>query len=180
MAINLRDIRDAVIAYIDHIVTGLSAPVPAAGGEINPGEEFTFSATVLNITFSGLFPIPGPIRLKNVRYHLKVENPTVAQLKVPNATTATARSGPTTAYPVLAPGTFVGEMYLFFTAGSDYDVLDPGETDTLAGLKGKAGPGVAGGTTNIRFRILAEVDTDFLFPKNQDSPTATRSLVVHG
>ena len=156
---------------------------------INPNEQFTFSVTATNSSAADA------IRLVNVRYQVSVANPAVGKLVVP-ATNPDANGiryrGPVGIFagPLvdLAPNAEVGTMFLFPPASSTGGPifieragdLDVGDSDTISGLKGKAGPGAGGGNSQITCRILAEPDLDFLFPKFEDSPTATRVLNVVG
>ena len=169
MAINLQEIRTAFQTYVDTKVSvSISALAPAVPGTINPDEEFTFSVTVTNASTAS-----GGISLVNVRYHIHVANPSVAKLIVPPVATATTRSGPTTAFPTLSPGTQVSEMFLFPIS----DTLGAGgDSDTISGLKGKSGGAV--GTTSIRFDIHADPDLSFLFPTNEISAQASRTLNI--
>lgn len=196
MSINLHEIRAAVISYMDNKVTVLiSAFTPATGATINPNEEFSFTLTAQNADAAS-----GGIALKNVVWRVWVENDAVAKLIVPSAPMV-ARSS-LSATSALTPGSLVKEMYLFppnflfpplsktvtpIEVGTDIfplpidsaKSLGVGDTDTLS-LKGKAGATPAGGATNIRFKVYADVDLDWLFPPSQDSATATRGLPVSG
>jgi len=167
MTINLQEIRKAVQDYLDHKVnTSISKLTPDVAGTINPDEEFTFSITATNPKTEN-----GGIRLINVRYHLHSTDPAKVKLKVPPVATATARSGYSSSDAVLAPDTLVADMYLFPTE----DTLDVDDIDTISGLKGKA---LALGNPNISFRIYADVDMDYLFPKNQNSGGSTRTVPI--
>jgi len=195
MSTNLQEIRTAVQNYLDTKVTVSIGPlVPVRGTVINPNEEFTFKITAINANAAN-----GGVALKNVRWRIWVENPEVGKLIVPSAPMI-ARSGPNATYPQLDAGKEVAGMYLFppglpapFPPGLPAPsiprlpiIWDPasylhvGDTDTILGLKGKAGSAAGGGTTNIRLKILAEVDMDYLFPKNEDSPTYSTPLNVIG
>lgn len=173
MPINLQEIRTAVQTYLDTKVTvSISAITPATGASIQPNENFSFSITVTNASAAA-----GGIALKNVRYRIWLDNYTVGKIIVP-AEPMVARTGWLTSDPALAAGKQVdGEMYLFPPNEKNY--LDPGESDTIP-LTGKAGAAAAGGTTNIRFKIRADADLEYLFPKHEDSPSTSRSLVVVG
>jgi hypothetical protein len=61
--------------------------------------------------------------------------------------------------------------------------LNVGDSDTISGIRGKAGDGgsVEGpvfGT--ITCRVIAAPDLDFLFPKDEDTATASRVFAVIG
>jgi len=187
MTIVLRDLRTAVQNYLDTKVTvSISALTPAGGTTIQPNETFTFSVTGTNTA------APDAIRLVNVRYHVKVVNPTVAKLVVPasnpDASGIKYKSGSGGLFTVdLSPNAEVSEMYLFPPVDSGFPFpsdkagdLDPGDSDTITGLKGKAAPALGGGITQITCRILADPDLDFLFPQNEDNPSATKALTVIG
>jgi hypothetical protein len=173
MAINLQEIRTAVISYVDTKVTvSVSTIAPVTGASIGPNEEFSFTLTAKNADSAS-----GGIALKDIIWRVWVQNDVVGKLIVP-AAPMVARSGLSSSSAALTPGTQVREMYLFPpTASGNY--LHVGDTDTLS-LKGKAGAAPAGGITNIQFKIYADVDMDWLFPKDQDSSTYTRELKVFG
>jgi hypothetical protein len=170
MAINLQEIRTAVMSYVDtKVAVSISALSPAAGSSINPNEEFGFTLTATNGSL-----VSGGVPLKDLVWHVWVENEAIAKLIVP-AAPIVARSSPYSSAPVLTPGSQVNRMYLFPPDNS----LMIGDTDTIS-LRGRTGGAAAGGMTNIRFKIYAAVDMDWLFPKDQDSPTVTRKLQVIG
>jgi len=171
MAIELKDIRTAVRVYLNTKVAGsISTLRPDVLNTLNPNEGFSFSVTATNAASAD-----GGIALSNVRYHLIVNDTHFARLMVPPITIATTRAiskadGPGST--PLNPGTLVKEMFLFpvdhtFTAG---------DTDTISGLKGKAG--VEAGKTIISLDILADPDLEFLFPRNENSATATQTVDV--
>jgi hypothetical protein len=179
MPIILQDIRTAVQTYLDTKVSvAISALTPQSGAQIGQNEEFCFSISVANATSAA-----GGVALKNVRYYLRVDNTTIGKLIVP-AAPMVARSGYLVTSPALAAGSQVGEMYLFPSDEKNY--LDPGETDVIgttvytptALVRGKSGTPATGSSTSIRFKVLAEVDQDYLFPKNEDSPSTARTLTV--
>ena len=164
MPIILSDIRAAVQAYLNSkVAVSVSAVTPDVPSTLNPGEEATFGVTITNAGF------PDGIRLTNVRYRLWTSG--TLKLKVPPAALAVARASNSSAAPALAPGTFVSEMYLFPTDST----LDVGDSDAMSGLKIKAG--TLGGYS-INCRIIADADTNFLFPKDEDSATASRAVSV--
>jgi hypothetical protein len=189
MSIVLRDLRAAVQNYLDtHVTVTVSPLTPAVGVTIQPNEPFTFDVTGTNL--SG----PDAIKLVNVRYHIWVENPAIAKLVVPthnpNFNGITYKGWTSTPdvglFLVNLPANAeVAEMYLFPPASGPFPQdkagdLNPGDSDSILGLKGKAGPAAGGGSTQITCRIQADPDLDFLFPKNEDSPTVTQTLTVVG
>lgn len=166
MAINLQEIRTAVQTYIDTKVTAtISALTPAVPGTINPNEEFSFSITAANAS-----PASGGIDLRNVVYCVTVASSSVAKLIVPSNLPARGSAIPT--HPTLTPGDLVTEMYLFPID----NLLTAGDSDTITGLKGKAGGAV--GTTQLRFRVAADVDLDYIFPKRVLGTQATKTVSV--
>ena len=173
MAINLRDIPEAVQNYMNTKVTvSVSNFTPAAGDAIGPNELFTFKVKATNANAAG-----GGIMLKNVRYRIQSTNAAVAKIKVPADGTSTNLAG-----VALAVGT---EVEAFIYSPSAVVIIDPpytlsvGDTDTIS-LTGRAGAAPAGGTTNIQARILADVDLDLLFPKNEDTPMVFNTVTVVG
>ncbi len=173
MPINLQEIRTAVQTYLDTKVTvWISNPVPVTGSQINPNEEFTFTISAKNAPKSA-----GGIKLKNVLYHVSVEDPSVAKLIVPPD--KMARDSWSISGTVLKPGDQVTRMYLFPASGSDLAYLDVEETDTIS-LKGKAGSSTKGGATRINFKIYADIDLDHLFPKCENSSVTSRIVTISG
>lgn len=188
MTIILRDIRTAVQNYLDtHVTVTISPLSPASGNTIQPNEYFTFSVTATNSS------AVDAIRLVNVRYYVTVLNPAVGKLVVPDTNPDSngiryRKPGPVLGLMVdCAPKEEVGTMYVFPPASVSSPPfvldragdLDVGDSDTIQ-LRGKAGTNPSGGNTQITCKILAEPDLDFLFPKNEDSSTATRPLIVIG
>ena len=164
MTINLTDIRSAVIDYVnDSVTTSVSSLVADVPNAISPNEGFTFSVTASNAA------APTGIQLVNVVYHLKVASGSVAKLQVP--TTPIARSGSRTSDPQLTVGNYVTEMYLF---PSD-NVLEVGDSDTVAGLRGKA---YAVGQATITFEVYADIDLGFVFPRTTSDPDSIRLVNV--
>jgi len=178
VALNLGIIRKTIISYVDSKVTvTISALRPASGDRINPNEDFTFTLTDKNADASS-----GGVPLRNIIWHVWVENDTVGKLYVPSSRTAVARSGLSETSQKLTSGNLVREMYLFPVSLlpsriDQRNYLGVGDTDSIS-LKGKAGANPDGGNSNIKFRIYADIDLDWLFPKVQDSAIATRILAV--
>lgn len=171
---DLQNIRNAVRTYLNTRVTVLiSALTPEAGITIQPDEKFSFSITVTNATAA-----TGGIALKNVRYRLWMQNYAVGKLIVPPHPMRAYSKWLETSIERTPGDEISDDMYLFPPNEKNY--LRPGETDTISGLEGRAGDAPAGGTTDIRFKIRAEVDMDYLFPKHEDSPTIDRVLTVIG
>lgn len=167
MAINLRDIPDAVRTYLNTKVAVTIGPIAEAGQQLNPNEPFSFSVTVANANAAN-----GGVALKNVKYRVAIIHATVAKLKAPSASTDLAGN------PLVA-GTEVNGFIFSPAATNAFSVLEVGDTDVFT-VQGKAGSAPAGGSTQIQVRIIADVDVDSLFPKGEDTPTATRALQVVG
>lgn len=193
---NLQDFRNAILSYVDSKVTvTISQLTPVAGSEIDPNEDFTFTLTAKNADAAN-----GGVPLRDVVWHVRVDNDAVGKLYVPT-TGMTARSSLSTTSDSnkLTTGSQVKEMYLFpnslvfphipalsptllpdlsirfpihFPDSANY--LGVGDTDSI-NLKGK---GIAGGVTAIQFKIYANIDMSWLFPDNQNSTTASRPFKV--
>ncbi len=162
MAINLKDFTDAVKFYLENKVkVQITSITPDTGTNINPNETFKVHLSVANSTAAD-----GGVPLNNVRYRLAVDNADVATLKVPATASGIARD---VAGNLLAAGTFVKEM-IFDPTSAAFD-LPEGDTDTLT-IAGKAGPGLKGGNTTIRARVLAKLNLD------QDTAVVPRTLTV--
>ncbi|MCI5121543.1 MAG: hypothetical protein D3908_10205 [Candidatus Electrothrix sp. AUS4] len=149
------------------------------GREFRPTEKFTFSVTATNSSEADA------VVLENVRYHVKVEDATLAKLIVPptnpdeNGTwyKSTDTSGELVE---LAPNTEVDEMILFPRAitkpvdiGEDSPViidgagrLGIGDSDVLS-LKGIA---LAVGSTRLTCQVSGEPDVAI--------PLATKALDI--
>jgi hypothetical protein len=161
MSINLKDITDAVKDYLKNKVTvTISTASPQTGDKINPNEPFTFKVTAANSTAEN-----GGVALHNVRYRVSVVDPAVVKLRVPPTTSGSATN---LAGAPLTAGALVGEM-IFDPKSSDFD-LGAGDTDTLI-VAGVANSDAAGGTTEIRAGVVANIDLHLLFPSA--SRTAT-------
>jgi len=165
----LTDIRTAVANYANvNVTTAISTPVPDVPNTTNPEEEFSFNVTATNAG------APDGIQLINVRYHITVSGAGV-QLIVPDLALATARVGSDASSATLAPGALVSSMILFPTS-LDGQTLGIGESDSLNGLKGKAGTGPGLGTLSAHVHV--DPDEDALFPKERLNVSATRSVNV--
>jgi hypothetical protein len=170
MAINLKEITDAVKSYLDNKVTvTISGVTPQAGNAVNPNESFTFRVVATNADAAN-----GGVALKNVRYRISVDNPAVVKLKVPPTTSGSATD---LGGGALAAGALVGAM-IFDPASAAFD-LAVGDHDAIT-VSGVAGSAAAGGNSTIRARVLAEVDLNLLFPKGEDSAAAARAIQVVG
>ncbi len=177
MPINLLDIRSAVQDYLNTKVTVTISPFRAeVPNAISPGEKFTFDITAANATAAN-----GGLKLVNVRYHLKVVSPSKAKLIVstqPVLSGWKTRSGPLESDPELTAHAEVSEMYLFpydVQNAPDLKTLMVGETDTIINLEGKA---LSLGATDLQFDVFADVDLDYLIPKNKNSALTSRNLAV--
>jgi len=178
MTVVLRDIRTAVQNYLDtHVAVSISPITPKTGTVVNKSELFTFTVSVTNSSAADA------IRLVKVRYHLHVQTPAVAKLVVPatnpDAQGITYKNLPGGDFASnLAPNAEVADMYLFPSPsnflGEGSGDLDVGDKDTIE----VTGRGLVVGGTDIKFRVLAEADLDFLFPHFEDSATVVQKVDV--
>ena len=171
MSINLEDIRTAVMSYVDSNVTITITNLISAGSTINPGEGFSLRVNAVNANAAN-----GGVPLKNVIWHISVQDDDVAKLIVPDEPYVT-RSGLSKSSPKLTPGTQVSEMYIFPRAVDNY--LGIGDTDAVT-VSCKAGSNSTGGACFIFAELYATVDDAWLFPKDQDSTTQGRYIEVVG
>ncbi|XOF34012.1 MAG: hypothetical protein ACL93V_01550 [Candidatus Electrothrix sp. YB6] len=136
--------------------------------DIRPNQKFTFKVTATNPS------APDAVRLENVRYHVRVEDPAIAKLIVPAENPDEYRTGykgkdaASGELVELAPNAEVDEMYLFpgassgpVTIGGTSPViidrareLGVGDSDVLE-LKGKA---LATGSTQLTCQVSGEPD----------------------
>jgi hypothetical protein len=143
--------------------------------EIRPTEKFSFSVTVTNSSEADA------VRLENVRYHLKVEDPSVAKLLVPAENPNEDGTGYQGVDPAsgdlvaLEPGAEVDEMILLpaatlrghipvvFEMAGDLDI---GDSDMLK-VRGKA---LAVGSTQLTCQVSGTPDVAI--------PLATKPLKI--
>jgi|GEM_PF-3871229 len=151
--VNLREIRNAVVDYIDNRVKPTFKISPIGNEkQINPGEKFNIVLTVTNAAGNP----EQAVQLVNVRYRLEIKNPAIAKLIVPSLGVGTTSAG--------IPGKEVAAMLLNLTPNNDR--LLEGETQTLT-LQGKA---LAKGSAELAFDVLADPDLNYLFPKSTSTP----------
>jgi hypothetical protein len=165
MAIQLPELRQAVINYIDSKVAVelLSiVPGPGAGTAINPNDEFRFTVRVTNAAVGG-------IALTNLRYHISVTDR--AKVRVPSAGTSRDAGG----NPIAA-----GAMVSFF----NFDPTDPnlsflgiGEQQNQT-FSGKIG--ASPGAVTLSARIEADPDINELFPRNETTPRISSVFSIQG
>ncbi len=67
-------------------------------------------------------------------------------------------------------------MYLCFSGRRS--VLDVGQVATIDSLAGEVGRVPAHARAEVDVSVLAELDVDFLSPREVESPTAARELFV--
>lgn len=169
MAINLKDIPDAVKSYLNNKVTvTISAITSGNGGAVNPKESFTFKVAVENTNAAN-----GGVALNNVRYHVSVDDQKVVKLKVPPTEKGSAKD---LQGNLLAAGALVREM-IFNPSSAAFD-LPAGDKDSLT-IQGIAETDPGGGHTTLHARVLAHIDMNLLFP-NGGTSTVTTPIDVIG
>jgi hypothetical protein len=169
MAIDLRDITDAVQSYLNKkVVIAITDVTPAEGDKVNPGESFDVHLEATNADSTA-----GGVALKNLKYRVSVDDGSVAKLVVPDGmfihTTDLDGNDVT-------KGTERTSMIIQNTL---FTKLAIGESSTLV-VTGTAGSAASGGKTSVRARVLADVDLDELFPQGEDTSVVTKSLAVVG
>ena len=135
----------------------------AGSREIRPTEKFSFSVTVTNSSEADA------VHLENVRYHLKVKDPSIAKLLVPPTNPDEDGTGYKGVDPVsgdlveLAPNAEVDEMTLYPRAtvrGGGPVVIERagtlgiGDSDVLT-IRGQA---LASGNTQLSCQVSGEPD----------------------
>lgn len=143
--------------------------------EIRPTTKFSFSVTTTNSSEADA------VRLENVCYHLKVEDPTLAKLLVPSTNPDEDGTGYKGVDPAsgdlveLVPNAEVDEMILYPRAtirgGGPVIVeragdLDIGDSDVLT-VRGQA---LAVGSTRLTCQVSGEPDVEI--------PLATKTLNI--
>ena len=171
MPINLQDIRTAVMAYLDTKVDCFISTVrPKVPNVLSPDEPFKFDISARNANAAA-----GGIRLTNVRYHISVSNPDIAELIIPKREIGVCRSPDFPfAFPPYDPDK-PKPSYILYPIDTDYKTLDVGEEDFIGDLAGRA---KKLGKCQIYFKILADVDTTYLFPRDETSTLARRDFEV--
>src|SRR5262249_55774790 len=113
-------------------------------------------------------------------YRLSVDDERVAKLIVPDGkppfSDATPRVGPGGSDRELAPGGRVREMYLCFSGPRA--VLDVGQVATIDNLTVEVGQAPGRRRAEVHFSVLADLDVDFLSPREVESPVAVLDLFV--
>lgn len=166
MAINLKDIPDAVKAYLTTKVTVTVENLTPVGTVINVGETFTFRVKVQNASEAN-----GGVAFNEISYVIEAAPGTIAHVQVPSGGIATsASSGGTT----LTSGQFVPLFFFSPTVGTDLRSLTPGETDTLT-ITGKA---LAKGPATISARIRGNVDEKALLGKGETTKSGVLNINV--
>jgi hypothetical protein len=165
MAINLLDLRTAVINYLATKVAIDVSPVqPASGTTLCPGETFTFSVTATNASRAN-----GGIGLTAVSYQVEVFLGTSnASIRVPTGGSAIDKGG-----NPLPAGAEV-DFFEFDPSSNDTSYLSPGESDLLL----FAGRATASGAAAIRARILADPDINDIFPRSFPSERHSTSFSI--
>jgi hypothetical protein len=164
MPINLSDIPNAVTEYLrNQVTTVVNRVEPDVTGELQPGEDGTFSVAATNAA------APLGVRVVDIRYHLRFNTPGVAKFHVPSTPPARATSNSND--PVLVPFTQVDEMFLF---PADTALL-VGETDAVRALTIH---GVAVGDATIKCHIHGSILEEDLFPKASAGRDGERAFTV--
>jgi hypothetical protein len=169
MAINLKDISDAVQSYLNSkVAIAITDLSPAAGEAVNPGESFEVTVEATNASSTS-----GGVGLTNLKYRVSVDDGSVAKLVVPSVAFhhTTDLDGNDVIQGTERTSMIVQKLF--------FKTLPIGATGTLV-LTGKASAAANGGKTSVRARVLADVDLVELFPQGEDTPVATKSLVVNG
>ena len=169
MAINLNDITDAVQAYLNTKVTvAITELTPGSGDSVNPGESFEVHIEATNADAKS-----GGVALKNLKYRVSVDDGSVAKLVAPGSLIVhtTDLDGNT-----LAEG---DERKAMIIENVAFSKLAVGATLTQV-VTGKAGKAASGGTTNVKVRVLADIDLDALFPLGENTPETSIELDVEG
>ena len=168
MTIQLHDLRQAVLDYLDTVlVTTVQQvqPAPNSPGSINPNEIGTFRVKIDN-TGTDTNGVP----LINLRHHFKFATDVGAQFIVPSS--GIARTGTSTSDSKLDPTARVKEYVLF----PDNDTLDFDHHVLIDDLQVVA-PNHTGDVV-ITCHTHAEPDPAFLFPSSERNKDGTRTFTV--
>ncbi len=169
MAIDLRDITDAVQSYLNKkVVIAITDVTPAEGDKVNPGESFDVNLEATNADATA-----GGVALTNLKFRVSVDDGSVAKLVVPEGTFfhSTDLDGKD-----VTKGTQRTSMIVQNTL---FTKLGAGESLPLK-VTGIANNAASGGKTTVRARVLADVDIEELFPQGEDTASVSKSLSVVG
>jgi len=161
MTINLVDIKTASEEYLKtSVICTVGEVKPDVLKALSPNEGFTVDLRLKNT---------GGLRVINVIYYVKVSDAKLAKLVAPGISTwwAPARDAAVGGKPIPG-GQEVAEMYLV-NVDAARKSLEPGEEVSWT-LRGKA---LKLGTFEIYFKVLGEVDVNYLFTENAPSKRAT-------
>lgn len=168
---SLRDLRGSFEHYMDNKV---KVTIPALsfqqGSELNPNEELFFDVVATNHG-----TVVDGIPVSDLRFSLQVSNPNIFQFIVPpRSSQISFVLGPDGR--ALEPGTLVDSMIIAHTTRT----LGVGESIKLDDIRARAGAIKTGGSANITARVFGDPDLSFIFPADEYSLPATRTVVVSG
>ena len=168
MAIDLRDITDAVQTYLNKKVAVAITELKATNGDqVDPGETFDVKLEATNADATS------GVALKNLKFRVSVDDGSVAKLIVPDGF-------------LFSSTDLDGNSVVKGTERTSMIVSNAGVSRLIAGqsggftISGKASGAASGGKTTVRARVLADVDLDELFPQGEDSSQTTKALAVKG
>lgn len=166
---SLLDVRNTVITYVGaNVDVEILEFEPLAGSEIDPGEDFRVPLQASNT---------GDVKLINVTWFVEMITANAeTRLIVPDPPLI-ARDGSSEDSSPLTPGDEVEAMYIFPEFGKR--VLQPGETNVVrVTARGPSDP--AGESVAFEFKILADVDENWLFPVDNPAGPTARAITITG
>ena len=168
MALSLSDIPAAVADYIKQNVTiSVTEVKHGISTVLQPNEKGKFDVVVTN---------NGSVRLTNIIYELSISPGDVAKLISPSGMLMGARESLDPSSDVIPNGQETTKMFLFPLEALSFASVDPGETVTNPELQVTTQRTL--GDATIKCTIHATVDQASLFPADQESTTAKRTLTV--
>jgi hypothetical protein len=168
MPLSLSDIPAAVADYIKQNVTiSVTEVKHGISTVLQPNEKGKFDVVVTN---------NGDVRLTDIVYELSISPDTVAKLISPSGMLMGARKGLDPSSDVIPNGDETAKMFLFPLDVLAFSSVDPGESVTNPELQVSTHRTL--GEATIKCTIHATVDQASLFPADQESTTAKRTLTV--
>ena len=168
MPLSLSDIPAAVADYIKQNVTiSVTEVKHGISTVLQPNEKGKFDVVVTN---------NGDVRLTDMVYELSISPDTVAKLISPSGMLMGARKGLDPSSDVIANGDETAKMFLFPLDVLAFSSVDPGQSVTNPELQVSTHRTL--GVATIKCTIHATVDQASLFPADQESTTAKRTLTV--
>ena len=169
---DIREIRNLLRTIVDHVEVRVYRPQPSTDMQfIGENEDFSVRIEARNTAYQS-------IQLINVRWYVRMAwGSEYASFIVPDPPMV-ARASLGEDAPELTPGTEQNSMYLFpSTPFANH--LYPGDIDDIT-IQGRSSSLPFPQFAQIEARIFADIDMDYLFPKNESTGVTRRYFSLMG